>query len=132
MNTIPTSRGTFSNPSHEVINANLMKGNYLSKKLTLAEVKRRLQPGVMISLIWHFHMDNWRDAAVQDAIQSPEGYRRPVGKVQGNAITLVGDRDGRPNHSWLYWPKAADFRGEGNEFEILKGGQPFMKYRIEG
>lgn len=100
-------------------------------KLTLAEVKRRLQPGVIVSLIWHRQVADWKDLGVRDAIQSPEGYRRKVGKVQTNAITLIGEREGRPINSWLYWPKASDFQGVGNEFTIMKDGQPFMKYRIE-
>lgn len=101
------------------------------EKLTLAEVKRRLQPGTKVTLFWHRHPEWWSDPTLRNALESGAGITGPVNKVQTNAITMLREKAGKPFDSWLHWPKAKDFAGAGNEFTILENGEPFMKYRIE-
>ncbi len=112
--------------------------------LTLAAVKRRLTPGVRVTLVWHRYASTWGGvAATSDTVKAGErqalidgrGLTRAVAHAQGNGIQFDGG-------SWLYWPKAAEFRAlDGDTFEILDDlyergviaptTGPVMRYRIE-
>jgi hypothetical protein len=80
--------------------------------MTLAELKRRIKPGVELTLV-----------------NNPKGpcrIRRTVVKAQGNAMACSGHGDpgdglnkAKPGAlSWMWWPKASGLEGTEKGFRI--------------
>lgn len=85
---------------------------------SFAELKRRLQPGAVITLIS-------RDTEPLFPGYDGTGVQRKVLIAQGNAIAMENPRPNDDRPSWLYWPKAAEvelldsgFKVRGMTFEI--------------
>lgn len=102
--------------------------------LTLAAIKRRLVPGVIVTMTYHKHFEsvlvvrgNTGNTVLKD--RSPVGIPREVVARQSNGIAF---RNKDMAISWLYWPKASQVRGDGpDSFTILdEDGSPFMSYTI--
>jgi hypothetical protein len=93
--------------------------------MTLAELKRKLQPGAVI-----YCSQNVRGE------QNPPLYRRVI-KSQTNSIACVtspgDDGSKRASWSWLYWPKAGGVREIPGGFEIdaHKPEWPKLRYLWE-
>lgn len=56
---------------------------------------------------------------------------RVVARVQSNAVTFTGDGIKVGEVSWLYFPKARDFRDDGDGFTVLADGVPAASYKFE-
>lgn len=107
--------------------------------MKLAEAKRKLTVGTKVTLTWHKYAASWRQSssepearAERTALESGEGITRVVAVMHTNAVAFRAE--GSKNLSWLYWPKASEFRSDNeNEFTILEENsyEPLMKYRIE-
>ena len=83
--------------------------------MTLADLKR-IKPGTRLLLV--------------ESLMGPqptEKQARTVRQVQSNAI--ASEPDWKPGSlSWLYFPKAADFRAEADGFTILEDGEVAARY----
>lgn len=79
----------------------------MAKIKSFAELKRKLQPGAVVTLLSRDHKPLF-------PVPDGTGMKRKVLIAQGNAIAMENPRDdSRP--SWLYWPKAS-------EVELLDDG----------
>lgn len=99
--------------------------------LTLAEVKRRVVPGVLVRMTYHKRAAQWNPKYPKDREEIIAGNLvRPVQRAQTNAVTFLNEAG---QETWLYWPKAAEFRAdEPNSFSILEGSTVLMSYEILG
>jgi hypothetical protein len=91
----------------------------MAKIKSFAELKRRLRPGVTITMVR-------RDYPPLKGIGiDATGIPRKVVVAQSNAVAFESVRgDGKP--SWLYWPKASEVELLDDGFKV-KG----LTYRIE-
>lgn len=84
---------------------------------TLADLKR-IKPGTTLRMTYHLH-------GVPEFMKE-----RKVHRVQSNALTLWTKKEDKECESWLYFPKAKDFKGTDKGFIILLEGKRFMEYEV--
>jgi hypothetical protein len=89
--------------------------------MTLAEAKRRLQVGTFVVMTYH----KFNKTPLVNVT-------RVVAKKQTNAVAFVFPATPGSRLSWLWWPKASEFKSDSdNEFSILdENGEIFMSYKI--
>lgn len=86
---------------------------------TLADVKRRLQIGVTVTLIW----------AKEGMGHKNLGIARRVQKVQSNAVVFESPTS--PAGCWLTWRKAKDVIANGDKFSIYENGEEILRYEVQ-
>lgn len=102
--------------------------------MSLAAIKRAIQPGTRVTLTHH------GDHGPGDTFPWANRSRtlpvtRPVAVVQTNAIAFEDPHmvPKQPHHAWLYWPKASDVTvHDACTFTVHAGGKAGdMTYVIE-
>lgn len=89
---------------------------------TFADLKRRLTPGVTVTMT----------KFVVGGVERPGplvGLPRKVKLVQTNAIQFEPHKEGSDG-SWLYWPKAKDVTIESADSFVIAGEGPALHYTI--
>lgn len=76
--------------------------------MTLADLKRRLQPGVKLRLVKR------TDTACN--------LKRTVRRAQTNAVTMTGESVPGGVESWVYFPKASGFKETDGGFDLTHYG----------
>ncbi len=96
--------------------------------MSLAELKRRLQVGTIVTMTQHSYDENIMNRPTP-LLDIP----RKVKVVQSNAIQFEPHREGSSG-SWLYWPKSSQvmYNSISNEFTIILDDvtNSTMKYKI--
>lgn len=84
------------------------------KPQNLTQLKKYLKPGM--KLWWFMKVPNgWSQVNVG----------RPIAKVQNNGISLKTERG---TESWLYWPKASNFKFTKDGFSMHQQGGGYVMY----
>ncbi len=83
---------------------------------TLADFKRRTQPGVQIHTVW-----NNKGQLVDRGI-------RTIKTVQSNMFSILTEKDGQQVESWVNYPKASEIKFEGETANIFQDGKLILTY----
>lgn len=83
---------------------------------TLADFKRRTQPGVQIHTVW-----NNRGQLVDRGV-------RTIKTVQSNMFSILTEKDGKQVESWVNYPKAKDIEIIGETANIFQDGKLILTY----
>jgi hypothetical protein len=65
------------------------------------------------------------------SLMGPCDKLRVVHAVKSNAIQFTGDGIKPGEVSWLYFPKASEFRDDGDGFTVLEGETVCAQYKFE-
>lgn len=93
---------------------------------TLSDFKRLMVLGAKVRVTWHYEIRILGNTG-NTVLPVPPTEERHVSVVQSNGIAFRRP-DGRD--SWLYWPKAADFKVEEGKACFYSEGKKLLTYEV--